>query len=106
MSKKILKKTIIFLRAIVFFVLILSCNKSQVSLCNFHNPLKELSWLKEKINEFNLLTQEAQNLSIAIYQCRYGRGEIGFLVDKDNTKYFYNCKGEVLCIMNEDAGET
>jgi len=75
-------------------------------VCKFKNPLTDLPWLKEKIDEFNLLAQENPNLSIAIYQCTYGNEETGFLVDKGNTKPFYNCKGEVLCIMGGDAGET
>ncbi|MCL2327079.1 MAG: hypothetical protein FWC39_01060 [Bacteroidetes bacterium] len=75
-------------------------------VCEFENPLTDLSWLKEKIEEFNLLIQENPNLSIAIYQCTYGNEEIGFLIDKGNTKPFYNCKGEVLCTMGGVAGET
>ena len=84
------------------------CDKSEIppTVCNFDNPLTDLPWLKEKIDEFNLLAQENQSLSIAIYQCKYGNEEIGFLVDNGNTKPFYNCKGEVLCIMDGDAGET
>ena len=75
-------------------------------MCNFDNPLTDLPWLKEKIDEFNLLAQESQSISIAIYQCKYGSEEIGFLVDEGNIKPFYNCKGEILCIMGGDAGET
>jgi len=80
--------------------------KISEEICNADNPLTDLPWLKEKIDEFNLLAQENENLSISIYQCKYGSGEIGFLVDEGNTKPFYNCSGELLCIMGGFAGET
>jgi len=84
------------------------CDKSKkpVNICNVDNPLTDLPWLKEKIDEFNLLAQESQNLSIAIYQCKYGSDDVGFLIDEGNTKPFYNSSGEVLCIIGGFAGET
>jgi hypothetical protein len=84
------------------------CDKTEVlpTMCNFDNPLTDLPWLKEKIDEFNLLTQENQSISIAIYQCKYGNEETGFLEDRGNIAFFYDCEGETLCIMGGDAGET
>jgi len=73
--------------------------------CKFEKPLENLSWLVKKIDELTLLAQGTP-LHIVIYQCTYGNGQTGFLVDEGNTKPFYNCNGEVLCIMGGFAGET
>ena len=116
--KIILKKTqwftviTILCLVAVTFIVAGGCYKPEIlptnspSTCNFDNPLTDLPWLKEKIDGFNLLAQENQNLPIAIYQCKYGSKEIGFLIDAGNTKPFYNCEGEILCIMGGFAGET
>ena len=81
-----------------------SCGKNdpKEQVCNFDNPLTDLPWLKAIVGEI----QEVNPLSATIYQCNYGNGEIGFLIDRDYMKPFYNCKGEVLCIMDGIAGET
>ena len=83
------------------------CDKSIPPIaCNVDNPLTDLPWLKAKIDEYNLLFQENSNVSVVIYQCKYGNEETGFLIDQGNMKPFYNCSGEVLCIMGGFAGET
>ena len=74
--------------------------------CNFDNPLTELLWLKTKVDENTLLLQQGNPLRVSIHQCMYDDGKIGFLIDKGNTKTFYNCGGETLCIMGGVAGET
>ena len=86
----------------------LGCDKSkeQPTTCDVDNPLTDLLWFKEKIDEFNILAQENRSLSIAIYQCRYGNDEIGFWVDEGDIKPFYNCKGEALRTMGGFAEET
>jgi len=112
--KIILKKTLWFTVITKLCLVVVTlfaangCDKSEIppTACNVDNPLTDLPWLKEKIDEFNLLVQENQNLSIAIYQCKYGNEEIGFLIDEGNTKPFYNCNGDILCIMGGFAGET
>ena len=79
--KKIFKKlrwfTVLATLCLVVVTLCLanSCDKpkNRPTTCNVKNPLTDLAWLKEKIDEFNLLAQENQNLSIAIYQCKYGK---------------------------------
>ena len=81
-------------------------NDREDNSCKFENPLTDLLWLKEIIDEFNLWAQASLSLSIAIYQCQYGNAETGFLVDEGNTKPFYNCNGEIVCIMGGHAGET
>jgi hypothetical protein len=73
--------------------------------CKFENPLTDLPWLKAKVDEITLLSQN-NPLYITIYQCIYGNGETGFLVDEGNMKPFYSCNGKVLCIMGGFAGET
>ena len=80
--------------------------QEEVQICEFENPLTDLQWLKAKIDEIVLITQNENPLSVSIYQCIYGDGETGFLVDEGNTKPFYNCNGEVLCIMSGFVGET
>jgi len=84
------------------------CEKSEIphKTCNVENPLTDLPWLKSKVNEITLIVQSGNPLSVSIYQCVYGDEETGFLVDKGNTKSFYNCNGELLCIMGGFAGET
>jgi len=109
-SKKQFRFTITFFCLIVISLFVtIGCTKppeKQHKVCNVDNPLTDLSWLKEKIDEFYLLSQENPNLSVAIYQCKYGNEETGFLVDEGNVKPFYNCVGNVLCIMGGFAGET
>ena len=70
------------------------------------NPLTDLPWLKAKVDEITLIIKNGNPLSVSIYQCVYGDSETGFLIDEGNIKPFYNCKGEVLCIMGGVAGET
>jgi len=84
------------------------CDKSKATSmpCNVDNPLTDLPWLKEKVDEINLIIQNGNPLSVSIYQCVYGNGKTGFLVDEGNIKSFYNCEGEILCIMGGFAGET
>ena len=79
------------------------CNNEKV--CNVENPLTDLLWLKSKVDEITLLFQ-GNPLHIAISQCIYGDGKTGFLEDRGNIAFFYNCEGETLCIMGGDAGET
>jgi len=81
------------------------CDKSEISPCNVDNPLTDLPWLKAKVDEITLLFQ-SNPLHIAIYQCTYGNGQTGFLEDRGNVAFFYNCEGETLCIMGGEAGET
>ena len=110
----ILKKTQWFTVITILCIVVVSlfaaagCDKAETppTVCNFDNPLTDLPWLKEKTDEFNLLTQENQSLSIAIFKCNYGDEETGFLVDEGNAKPFYNCNGKLLCTMDVDAEKT
>jgi hypothetical protein len=69
------------------------------------NPLTDLSWLKTKVDEITSLFQ-GKPVHIAIYQCLYDGGKTGFLEDRGNIAFLYNCEGETLCIKGGDAGET
>jgi len=108
MKKILCFKVIAVLCFVIALFSISGCDESKTppTVCNFENPLTDLPWLKEKTDEFNLLAQEKQNLSITIYKCIYGNNETGFLIDEGNTKPFYNCCGEILCTMGGFAGET
>jgi hypothetical protein len=74
--------------------------------CGVNNPLTGLPWLKTLIDEIITDYQNGNPIDIKIYQCVYGDNEIGFLVDNGNIKPFYNCDGEILCIMDGVAEET
>jgi hypothetical protein len=82
-----------------------ACEKNKEKVCNVKNPLTDLPWLKAKVEELTLLYQETPS-DVAIYQCRYGKGQMGFLVDLGNIASFYNCEGEVLCATGGVAGVT
>ena len=78
----------------------------EIATCTFDNPLTDLLWLKARVDEITLLSQQGNPLRVAIYQCIYGNNETGFLEDAGNVKPFYNCSGEILCVMGGYAGET
>ena len=87
-----------------FVALIVSgCNRAETIP---ENPLTDLPWLKEKIDEINFLVEEGQITSVGIYQCSYDHGKVGFLEDHVNIAYFYNSKGKTLCIMGTFTGIT
>ena len=69
-------------------------NNPKEQVCNVDNPLTDLLWLKEIIDEI-----KGNPLSVTIYQCIYGNRETGFLIGMGKISPFYNCEGEVLCIM-------
>ena len=71
--------------------------------CEFENPLTDIPWLVEKVDEITLLFQN-NPLHIAIYQCGYSDGKTGFLEDRGNVAFFYNCEGEMLCAMGGCMG--
>ena len=73
--------------------------------CEFENPLTDLPWLKAKVDEITLIFQ-GNPLHIAIYQCTYGNEKTGFLEDRCNVSFFYDCEGETLCMMGGFAGAT
>jgi len=74
---------------------------TQESACIFDNPLTDLPWLKARIDEL-----QGSSFPIAIYQCVYGNEETGFLEVKGDSGFFYNCNGDLLCIIGGWAGET
>jgi hypothetical protein len=105
--KKQLKHAVFFMAMTIAIAGCSSSNEEivQMTSCDVENPLADLPWLKDKVDEITLLFQ-SNLLHIAIYQCTYGDGKIGFLEDRGNIVFFYNCEGETLCIMGGNAGET
>jgi hypothetical protein len=103
---KTLLKLFSVITIVISFVTI-GCDKPKTpdSTCNVDNPLTDLPWLKTKIEELTLLYQD-NPLSVAIYQCTYSNGQTGFLEERGNIAFFYNCKGETLCTMGGVVGET
>ncbi|MCL2436081.1 MAG: hypothetical protein FWD09_08125 [Lentimicrobiaceae bacterium] len=71
-------------------------------VCNVSNPLTDLPWLKEIVDEIEYEQTEGIDVHHArIYQCNYKDG-IGFFMNltigwTDNLIYFRNCEGERLC---------
>ena len=88
-----------------------AANTSQVDSITFKksceniDPLTDLPWLKDKIDELTLLFQ-GNPTRVFVYQCLYGDGETGFLEDRGNVAFFYSCEGEMLCIMGGFTGST
>ena len=74
-------------------------------ICDFDNPLTDLSWLIDKVDEITLLFQDGYPQFASIYQCIYGNNETGFLIDIGNTNTFYRCNGDVLCTMGVVTAE-
>ena len=81
-----------------------------IKICNVDNPLTDLPWLKEIIDEFekNAATL-GYNPHARIYQCTYKDG-IGFLLEMcvgcpDTGYSFRNCEGEILCEGGGLSGE-
>ena len=67
--------------------------------CEFDNPLTDLPWLKEIIDEFeNEAKTLGYNSYARIYQCNYKNGT-GFLLQmcEECLYVFRNCEGTVLC---------
>jgi len=82
----------------IYFILLAIClmgtackENEPTEKCNINNPLTDLPWLKEKIEEF----QNTPDIMVFIYQCVFENEEIGFLVKKDGKETLYNCKGEI-----------
>jgi hypothetical protein len=92
-----------FLKLMAFVLILIpilsSCEKELV--CGVKNPVKELSWLKEIIDNNSHDTK--------IYQCTYKYGT-GFLVDPcascmDAGFTFFNCDGVIVCEGNGMTGQ-
>ena len=60
------------------------------SICKFDNPLMDLLWLKEMIDEGSVWGNE-------IYQCTYRDGT-GFLMAGSSMQRFYRCTGQLICV--------
>ena len=88
-------------------ILIWRINQDATNPCDFGDPLIDLPWLKNRVNE---ITSQAQatslNITTYIYQCTYGDGKTGFIEDQGNIAIVYNCEGETLCILGGAVGET
>jgi hypothetical protein len=67
-------------------------------ICNVDNPLTDLAWMKEMFDK-NIVSASK------IYQCTYKDG-IGFIFLTGSMGFFYNCAGEMLCILGGSIGAT
>ena len=73
-----------------------------ISVCGVNDPLTDLPWLKGFIDKFEKEAEESgYNHHARIHQCAYNGG-IGFLLETcvgypNDTYYFYNCEGNILC---------
>jgi hypothetical protein len=75
-----------------------SCDKyAPQSVTNEVNPLEDLPWLKNKVDEITKLSQSGSPIYVYIYQCIYGDNDTGFLINENYTETFYNHNGDVLC---------
>jgi hypothetical protein len=87
-------------------------NKDTNKSCKFENPLTDLPWLKDGIDEFEKgeKTEYGYMFKHArIYQCNYRDGT-GFLMEMcvmcpDFGVGLANCEGEALCLLWGLAGD-
>jgi hypothetical protein len=73
--------------------------------CQFNNPLTDLPWLKEIINEFEEKAETmGYNSHARIYQCNYRDG-IGFLLEmcEECPYVLRNCEGSILCDSSKNT---
>jgi hypothetical protein len=83
-----------------------SCSKKESPkepVCNVNNPLTDLPWLKERVNDYNEDAKAGNKRHAQIYQCTYKDGT-GFLVDDivgspDAALQLFNCEGVPLCTI-------
>ena len=88
------------------------CEESKIptKTCEFENPLTDLSWLKEIVDDFeNDAATLGYNPHARIYQCTYKNG-IGFLLEMcvgcpDYGYWFRSCEGESLCVLEGHSGD-
>ena len=91
--------SVVLIFSLLFFVA--SCEPERRKTCNVDNPLTDLLWLKEIVNNAEENTEGGYGSHVRIYQCNYRDG-IGFsvemCVDCPDAGYgFCNCEGVVLC---------
>jgi len=97
-----MKKTA-FLISISFAFLFISCDKVG-KVCNVSDPLTELSWLTERINELeNNATVSKTILKNTKTEKRIDAIAISFNFPLTITNYF-NCLGEKICFIGGVAG--
>ena len=95
------EKIILFICLIVCLSCQNSDNMKEIKDSNY--KVTDLPWLKAKVDELTSLFQDDQ-LHVAIYQCRYGDEQVGFLEDRGNVAFFYSIEGKVLCAIGGFAG--
>ena len=80
-------------------IFIVSCKKN--GICDVEDPLTDLPWLKEIINDVESNTEAGFRHHVRIFQCTYKDGT-GFRLEMcvgcpDAGYSFRNCQGDVLC---------
>jgi hypothetical protein len=81
------------------------CQCNNEKACNVENPLRDLPWLKQFINE----VKDTESGHKRIYQCTYKDGT-GFLINNcvgcpDAGLNLVNCDGTSLCVLYGLAGD-
>lgn len=79
-------------------------------VCNFDNPLEDLQWLKNQVEEFIVYSDTSvRKRSFEIYQCAYTDrdGEkTGFIITppiyslRDDDSLVYDCRGNRVCWLS------
>ncbi len=98
MKTKILKLTLLLVLVPLLTVVVASCKDQEKNkVCNVKNPLTDLPWLKELVNDKN----QSPGIYVNIFQCDYNNGHDGFLIEPcvncdDYILQLYSCNGTIL----------
>jgi hypothetical protein len=112
MKNIILKTAAILLISAGGFFCITRCHKEnspKEKICNVDNPLQDLPWLKQFIDEIKDIESGYDVPHMRIYQCTYKDGT-GFLINDcvgcpDAGLNLVNCEGTSLCVLYGLAGD-
>jgi hypothetical protein len=87
---------------IIMLIFILSdCNKVNIDACDVTNPLKNLSWLEEKVDELKEANRIEPDVTANIYLVRLKDQDlfgINHCITCSHTSIqYYDCSGEYIC---------
>ncbi|KWW26919.1 MAG: hypothetical protein AUK63_2478 [bacterium P3] len=109
MKNKIL--TLFLTATLAAAALLLACGKekeqaAECTFCHVENPLTDLEWLKEIVEEINSIPLVPRS----IYTCIYLSGTEGFIISEcdncpDAGEWLYDCSGNRLCLIGGLDGE-
>jgi hypothetical protein len=80
------------------------------NVCDIENPLTDLDWLRNIVNNIEENHNAGFLPNARIYQCTYDSDKTGFLIEPcadcpDAGYGFWSCKGELLCGGGNESGE-